>query len=132
GNCSSRATVLNDVGRFVSFASFASNLVAEDNNSLVDVFTHDLMGGSTTRESVASDGTQGAGTSGLALAINRDGRYVAFASSASNLAPGLSGSSTTRIFVRDRLTGQTTLESIGPSGETLASSTSAISCDGRF
>src|SRR3990170_4855749 len=61
--------------------------------------------GTTTRVSVASDGSQGNSGSG-GSSISADGRYVAFASSASNLVSG----DTNRyedIFVHDRQTGVT-------------------------
>ncbi|MBU0511337.1 MAG: calcium-binding protein [Chloroflexi bacterium] len=75
-------------GRYVAFASFATNLVPGDTNSKFDVFVHDTQTGQTSRVSVASDGTQGNWTSGsFGLDISADGRYVAFSSGATNLVP---------------------------------------------
>src|SRR5436309_246808 len=48
-------------GRYVAFDSYASNLVAGDTNGTYDIFVRDTVSGSTTRVSVASDGTQGNG-----------------------------------------------------------------------
>ncbi len=45
-------------GRYVVFNSYASNLVPNDTNGTSDTFRHDTLTGSTTRVSVASDGTQ--------------------------------------------------------------------------
>ncbi len=117
-------------GRFVSFTSFATNLVPGDTNSATDVFTHDVQTGLTTRDSVASDGRESSADS-QAPAISGDGRYVAFTSLGNNLVPGVSGS-TLHIFVRDRVTGHTTLESIGVRDEVLGANSPSLSADGRF
>ena len=61
--------------------------------------------GTTTRVSVASDGTQGNHFSG-SPSISANGRYVAFHSWATNLVPGDTNDSHD-IFVHDRQTGQT-------------------------
>lgn len=78
--------VISADGRSVAFASFATNLVPRDSNGLTDVFLRDLAAGTTERASVASDGAQGAGESRLP-AIDADGQFVAFISTARNLAP---------------------------------------------
>jgi Tol biopolymer transport system component len=74
-------------GRYVAFESYASNLVPGDTNDSWDVFVHDRLTGQTTRVSVASDGTQGNGSSWWP-SISAEGRYVAFMSDALNLVPG--------------------------------------------
>jgi hypothetical protein len=104
-------------GRFVAFASEASNLVAGDTNRSVnafsgtDVFVHDRATGQTERVSVDSAGGQADNFSGgfvhSGFAISADGRFVAFESFASNLVPGDSNN-TSDVFVRDR----------GPLGDT--------------
>ena len=77
-------------GRYVGFASRASNLVLDDTNGVADVFMHDRESGATTRISLPnladqpSLGSQADGESG-APAISGDGWYVAFPSAASNL-----------------------------------------------
>ncbi|MBI3988598.1 MAG: PD40 domain-containing protein, partial [candidate division NC10 bacterium] len=94
--------------------------------------------GTTTRVSVASDGTQGNSRSFYPAATNdrvisADGRYVAFISFATNLVPG-DTNSTNDIFVHDLETGQTTRISIASDG-TQANSESkspSISADGRY
>src|SRR5262245_12493552 len=57
-------------GRFVAFSSEATNLVHGDSNGTADVFVRDRLLGTTTRVSVASDGTQASGTE---PAISGDG-----------------------------------------------------------
>jgi hypothetical protein len=86
--------------RYVAFESLASNLVLGDNNNAQDVFVATLANGSMQRVSVNSASIQANGTSGDA-AITADGRYVAFASDASNLVFG-DTNGTADIFLRDR------------------------------
>ena len=92
-------------GRFVAFASYASNLVDGDTNLAVDVFVHDLLKKETQRVSLASDGTPGDGDSS-SPAISADGRYVAFTSWANNLVSDDTNHQMD-VFVHDRETGQT-------------------------
>jgi Tol biopolymer transport system component len=118
-------------GRFISFNSNASNLVAGDTNGLADVFTRDRVSGTITRDSVASDGTQAAGVSGsYDPSLSSDGRYVAFSAGANNLVPGTTELSA--VFVHDRVTGVTTLESIDSGGVQRFGEFPSISGDGRF
>src|SRR5207244_4493430 len=58
GNELSASPSLSADGRFVAFYSYASNLVPGDTNAAADIFTRDLVSGSITRDSVASDGTE--------------------------------------------------------------------------
>jgi len=101
-------------GRHVAFQSFAGNLVPGDTNGTTDVFVRDRVTGTTSRVSLNSSGGQGNGSSG-GPAISPDGRYVAFASLASNLVPG-DTNGTTDVFVRDRVTGTTSRVSVSSSG----------------
>ncbi len=87
-------------GRFVVFTSYADNLVPGDTNGSADIFVRDMLTGQTTRVSVASDGSQADGDSGLPC-LSGDGRWVAFASSASNLVEG-DTNGLTDVFVHDR------------------------------
>jgi hypothetical protein len=118
-------------GRFVAFSSSATNLVPNDTNGYVDVFVRDLQGGTTERVSIATDGSQSNGHSFLP-SISADGRFVAFASKATNLVPGDTGQMD--VFVRDRLNGTTERISVSTGGAqgggiSLAPS---ISADGRY
>ena len=56
-------TISSD-GRFVTYVSFATNLVTGDTNNVPDVFLFDRQTHTTERISVASDGTEGNGMSG--------------------------------------------------------------------
>ena len=108
-NAESRNPSISGSGRFVAFDSAATNLVGDDTNGKSDVFVHDNVSGTTERISVASNGTQANGAS-AGPSISNDGRYVAFASDASNLATD--GDAATDVFVRDRTNGTTTLASV--------------------
>jgi Tol biopolymer transport system component len=132
GNSGSFSPSISADGRYVEFLTDASNLVSGDTNGYTDVFVHDRQSGQTTRVSVASDGTQGAGSSFYA-AISADGRYVAFDSDANNLVSG-GTSQWEGIFIHDQQTGITTCVSIasdGTQGDSLSSKPS-ISADGRY
>ncbi|MGH7786007.1 MAG: TolB family protein, partial [Candidatus Binatia bacterium] len=78
---------LSSDGRYVAFASHATNLVPGDTNNVFDIFVHDRVGGSTTRVSVNGAGAESTGPSFFSPFISGSGRYVAFASGAYNLVP---------------------------------------------
>ena len=84
--CTSTGAISAD-GRFVTFSSKVSNLVAGDTNADYDIFVHDRQTGATTRVSVDSGGNEG-NSSSFDLDISGDGRFVAFDSFASNLVAG--------------------------------------------
>jgi RHS repeat-associated protein len=125
-------------GRYVVFQSDATNLVSADTNAKTDVFIRDTVGMTTTRVSVASNGTQGDGNSyGPAPPehlVSSDGRYVVFQSSATNLVSPDTNSADD-VFIRD-LTAATTVKADqtplpGACGEISATNPS-ISADGRY
>lgn len=131
-NTSFPPRALSGDGRYVAFASFADNLVADDTDGTLDAFVHDRVTGQTTRVSVSSSGTPG-NDSSTPLSISADGRYVLLASLADNLVVG-DTNGTYDAFVHDRLTHKTTRVSVSSSGAqgNNFSSPSAISSDGRF
>jgi Tol biopolymer transport system component len=133
-NGHSYAPSISADGRYVAFASLASNLVSGDTNGAWDVFVHDRQTGETTRVSVASDGTQAIGFFfGSSPSISADGRYVAFDSWATNLVSGDTNDKPD-VFVHDRQTGQTTRVSVSSDG-TQANNGAiypSISADGRY
>jgi Tol biopolymer transport system component len=114
GDLDSRSPTISADGRFVAFDSIATNLVDDDSNGVSDAFVHDRQTGLTTRVSVASDGAQANGSSGSS-SISADGRWVAFASGASNLVPD-DTNGVGDVFVHDRQTGTTTRVSLGAGG----------------
>ncbi len=102
-------------GRYAAFGSSANNLVEGDSNGRDDIFVFDKTNGVVTLESVATDGTQGNGNAHVhGVGLSASGRYLVFASVASNLAPGADG--VRQIFLRDRTARTTRLISRSSSG----------------
>ncbi len=120
-------------GRYVTFVSSASNLVAADTNGQTDCFRRDLQSNLTLRASVSSAGLQGDGSTFTGSSISRNGRWVAFCSSASNLAPG-EFAAAYDIFVHDAQLLQTFRLSVNTAGVAANQSSydPAVSDDGRF
>jgi Tol biopolymer transport system component len=105
GNSSSYFPSISADGRYVAFQSFAGNLVPGDTNVVGDVFLRDRQTSTTERVSISSVGVQGNFASDSS-AISADGRYVAFASTATNLVSG-DTNGVSDVFLRDRLSGTT-------------------------
>jgi Tol biopolymer transport system component len=117
-------------GRYVAFDSDASNLVPGDTNGATDAFVHDRLTGTTLRVSVDSNGNQAALGVYIGVAISADGRWVGFGSGSLDLGSAFPGT-----FVRDMVTGSTTLVSVSSNGtqaDAYSGSPGAISDDGRF
>ncbi len=131
-NDESDAPAISADGRFVAFVSSASNLVSSDTNGRSDIFVHDRQTGRTERVSVDSAGNE-ADDGSDAPAISANGRFVAFVSSAANLAPS-DTNGRSDIFVHDRQTGRTELISVDSAGNEAddGSDAPAISANGRF
>lgn len=142
GSGDSFAPVISADGRFIAFESSANDLVAGDSNLFrPDIFLHDRdldndhlfdeSGAiSTILIAVDSAGDQGNGTSKHPT-LSADGRYVAFTSTANNLVTGDDNNSDD-VFVRDNLSGITSLVS---ANQQLANDDSAVpklSADGKF
>lgn len=119
-------------GRYVVFTSKASSLVAGDTNRSIDVFVRDRQTGLTTLASVTSAGAQSNGES-YRPAVSADGRFVAFASHASNIA-AVNKRAYYNVFIHDRQTGATKLVSESASGSpgNLESNHPSLSENGRF
>jgi len=105
---------MDATGRIVAFGSYASNLVSGDTNTAADVFLRDVLANTTTRVSVASNGTQGNGESDR-CALSANGRKLVFASSASNLVAG-DTNGLHDIFVKDLVTGGMERVSVSSAG----------------
>ena len=142
-------------GRFIVFQSAATNLVfgqqGTSASTAKNLFVRDLcVGGNaplgcephTESVSVNNEGEFAAGGDSGSASISADGRFIAFASSAANLAAGQTGSGS-RVFVRDTCAGPTAGKScIAKSLEIpidshyqadgLEPQSPAISADGRY
>ena len=118
-------------GRWITYSSYASNLVAGDTNGQMDVFVTDRTTGVTTRVSAATDGTQ-ANDGSNEPSVSADGRWITYYSDASNLVAGDTNGQMD-VFVTDRTTGVTTLISAGTDGPANGDSYYAsVSADGRW
>ena len=102
--------MVSDDGRYVVFTSPSDSVTAGDSNGLQDVFLYDRQANTYTLVSHnASNTGSGNGTSKNPV-ISGDGNYVAFVSSASNLASGITDSNgVDDVFLWSRSTGQITL-----------------------
>lgn len=132
GNGPSSSPSISADGRWIAFASAATNLVPADTNNAADIFVHDHQTGETTRVSVSTHGEQADGDSARP-AISGNGRFVAFQSDATNLVPA-DTNGLTDIFLHDRLTGETKRVSVGIHGQQAngPSENVTIAHDGRY
>lgn len=101
------ASAISGNGKFVAFATTASNMVPNDNNTFQDVFVVDVETGKVNVGSFTNDGQSSNGDSpieqGERVSINYDGTWVAFPTKATNLgAPG------SNIILHNTVTGKKT------------------------
>src|SRR5205814_2016901 len=108
-NADSGNPSLSADGRFVAFASFATNL---DPSGVSGIFVRDRKTGKTQQVNVSAAGKTGNGYCHHP-SISADGRYVAYESKATNLVKGARGYN---IYVRDRKRHRTILASLSSSG----------------
>jgi Tol biopolymer transport system component len=117
----SYSPVISADGRFVTFISGATNLVAGDANGASDVFRRDLQTGTTALVSVNSSGIS-LGTNNSTLAVcSQDGRYVAFLCQTNVSSAPLTG-----LFWRDMYSSLTRVISGNASNQVIT-----ISADGQ-
>jgi len=123
---------ISNNGRYVVFITFDAALVADDTNGIGDIFVRDIVDGITTRVSLSSAGEEGNNVSGSA-SISGDGRYVAFASLASNLVTN-DTNAMEDIFVKDRQTNDVVRVSVSATGVEGDNNSDrpVISTDGRY
>jgi Bacterial TSP3 repeat/WD40-like Beta Propeller Repeat len=120
-------------GRWIAFSSYAEDLVLNDTNGTQDVFLLDRLTGTNILVSVGTNGWSGTGIFSGSPAISADGRFVAYASSASNLVTSPVNHSS-GIFLYDRVTGSNQMISVtalgaAPNGDCVAPT---ISADGNY
>lgn len=131
-NKASSDAELTPDGRYVAFASDATNLLPGDTNGRKDIFVVDRSLGSIRRASLSTAGDQA--SSGCdRSSISGDGRYVVFQSSSISLVSGDTNAKQD-IFLRDMQSNQTTLVSVSTDGvqSDADSWNPKISSDGRY
>ena len=129
-NAPALEAALSADGRYVAFASGATNLVAgqADTNADADVFLWDRTTGGVVLVSHAAGlpASTGAGPS-FAPVVSADGRYVAFISFAPDLVAGqVESMGQADVFLWDRTTGTTVLVSHAAAGATTAGNGGAV------
>jgi Ca2+-binding RTX toxin-like protein len=133
-------TKITPDGRFLTFSSSSSNLVTGlPGNSNGQVWLRDLQAQSIQMVSFNAAGDKGGNGDSLNPSVSADGRWVAFASFATNLVTGFvdnNGSFNSDIFLRDMKTGQTILVSksvsVPGAGGKFTSTNPLISGNGRY
>jgi len=124
-------------GRYVAFSSGATNLDPGATSGFGEVYVRDLTTGNTSRVSrTPTGGEPDSSSGGDAVSISRDGRYVAFTSSATNLVPGgtpgQSDFSPRRVYVYDTKADKTVLVAVTSAGAPADGEQPSISADGRY
>lgn len=122
-------------GNFVVFASYATDLVADDTNDSTDIFLHDIRAGTTTMLSRTPDG-EPANDMSHSPSISGAGEMVAYSSTATDLLAGpQDAEGDADVFVVDTADSKTRLVSHavdgGYSDGDSDSYTGEVSADGR-
>jgi Tol biopolymer transport system component len=112
--------MLSEDGNRLAFCSFASNLVVGDTNGLWDIFVHDVAAGTLSRVSLTSTGgerNQGTESASRVVSptISGNGRYVAYATTATNVVAGDTNNAQD-VFVVDTQSGSVVRASVGVAG----------------
>ena len=99
-NGASFQPAISDDGRYIAYASYASNIASGNTGGFSEVYVYDRIADQTRRVSISSAGAPADGNA-AAPSISADGRFVAFRSSATNLV-GAATNGFDHIFVHDR------------------------------
>ncbi len=126
GSQDARGGAVSADGRFVAFTSAAA-LAGAATGGVLQVYVRDRVAGRTLLASAAATGLAADApvddpADRRAYAISGDGRYVVFASAATNLAGGDPDGSSRDVFRKDLVTGAVAIVSRGPSGAQTGSS----------
>ncbi len=117
-------------GKFVVFKSSEALDNTHDLNTKSDVYMYNMQSGEIKLISLASDGSSGNGDS-FSPAVSNNGRYVAFASSATNFSSTTVTANRVNIFLRDTQAEITT--KVNDASEADANCVApSISEDGKF
>lgn len=106
-------------GKFVAYKSFATNLLGagNDTNGFDDIFVHEIATSQTTLVSQSTGGAQADGwMHSDAPAISEDGSLVVFGAFSETLDASDTNFPWMDVFIRNRITGETTLASVATDG----------------
>ncbi|MFJ7909199.1 hypothetical protein [Kitasatospora sp. NPDC096204] len=105
--------------RYVAFSTAATNVVPGQVQHASDVFVRDRWTGRTELVTAAAlPSTDDQSRYGaLSPSISRDGRYVAYVSNRSDLAPGVLRRGRNNVYITDRWTHTSRLVTVGADGE---------------
>ncbi len=132
-------------GRFVAFASHATNLDPADTDTTPDLYVKDLLNGTIRLVSTNSAGVKGNHTAVFVGSVSNDGTVVIFATNASNFDPRHTAKTCTdpdsgmpynctelEIYLKNLTNGAVTLLTAGDNGRDAPGGSlfSAISADG--
>ncbi|MEH3036622.1 MAG: cadherin domain-containing protein [Sphingomonas adhaesiva] len=132
GNADADQAVMSPDGKKVVFSSYASNLVSDDKNSVIDIFIKDLETETIKLVTSSSDGVHANSVSNdWILRISEDGSRVIFDSYADTLVAGDENRGWD-IFAKDVATGETVAVSVGPDGKPAGGTRASISNDGNL
>lgn len=106
GDKDSYEPVIDVTGYNVAFESHATNLAAGDNNKASDIFLWRLVP-SVEVSCITCGGNFGS----IEPSVSHRADHVAFTSYSNNLTPGVDGSTTANVYVKNAWTGETTLVS---------------------
>jgi hypothetical protein len=131
GNDESWDARITSDGRYVTFSSSASNLVANDTNGSSEAFAKDLWTGATTRLT-ANPQTDQRQLAGVDADLSDDGRYVVF--DTYNAVVDDDTNQVEDIYLKDLLSGETVRVSLADTGAqaNYDSYYPSISADGRY
>jgi hypothetical protein len=128
---------ISDNGRYVTFDSRANNLSPLATSSTYNVFRRDLSLGITELVTINAAGTSNGNSNSFnALrggGMSRDGRFVAFYSTASTLTSDFPGNFSGTVYVRDMVNKITTALTLNNAGTALSGGTDTpgISANGK-
>ena len=125
-------------GRYVTFDSRATNLVANATSATYNIYRRDLSQGRTEVVSIntanTQNGTQNSFNGLRGSGMSSDGRYVVFYGNSSNLTVDFPTVIALQVFVRDMVSGITTALTLNNSGNALGNTESGephISANGK-
>jgi Tol biopolymer transport system component len=134
GNGDSVPATISPDGRYVLFASWASDLTTNAIGQFdVQLYRRDRRTGSTVLVSANATGLGGGNAPSLSGAMSANGRYVVFESKATDLVRDDTNNASD-VFVRDLAAGVTQMVSVAPDGApgNGASTEPVITPDGRY